>query len=91
MVVLGLIAFDYSATLIHTFPELSPHARYLSPVTAIQVLLFDTSLQNGRSAYHVDRISGLGQAIDRLERKSRSFYLASSTFEGPLRIDLILL
>lgn len=34
---------------------------------------------------------GLQEAVVRLERKSRSFYLASSTFQGQLRSDLMLL
>ena len=38
-----------------------------------------------------DQILGLQQAVDRLKKKSRSFYLASSTFSGRLRIDLIIL
>lgn len=39
----------------------------------------------------MNRITGLSQALVRLRKKSRSFYLASGVFQGRLRIDLILL
>lgn len=42
-------------------------------------------------AYDEDRIQGLSQAVERLRRKSRSFYIASGAFPGRLRIDLIVL
>ena len=91
MIVVGLIAFDFCTTLLDTYPELSPETRYPSPVKAVRILSAKTSLFKGRSDYDVDRIVGLNQAIDRLHSKSRSFYLASSTFEGPVRTDLIIL
>ncbi|KAH3943741.1 hypothetical protein HBI56_010150 [Parastagonospora nodorum] len=45
------------------------------------------------SPYKYDRarLAGLQDAVLRLKRKSRSFYLASATFPGPLRSDLLLL
>lgn len=43
------------------------------------------------SQYDHKRINGLREALGRLRRKSRSFYLASGCFQGRLRIDLILL
>jgi 15-cis-phytoene synthase/lycopene beta-cyclase len=43
------------------------------------------------SKYDDARLVGLGEAVHRLKRKSRSFYLASATFPGPLRADLLLL
>ena len=89
MVVFGLIAFDFAATLIQTFPELAPNTKYPSPIQAMKVLLASTSLINPHSAYDAERIVGLGQAVRRLRRKSRSFFLASSFFDGPLQVDLI--
>ena len=91
MIVFGSVAFDYCATIIQTYPELAPNTRYPSPIAALRVLLFNTSLLTGQSTYDADRILGLNQAVDRLRRKSRSFYLASSTFEGEVRIDLVTL
>jgi 15-cis-phytoene synthase/lycopene beta-cyclase len=41
--------------------------------------------------YDETRIIGLRDSICRLKMKSRSFYLASAAFHGPLRYDLILL
>ena len=42
-------------------------------------------------AYNEDQILGLTQAALRLQSKSRSFFLASGTFPGRLRIDLTIL
>lgn len=38
-----------------------------------------------------ERPMAFADALRRLQKKSRSFYLASAMFEGRLRIDLILL
>ncbi|KAL9086713.1 MAG: hypothetical protein Q9159_004008 [Coniocarpon cinnabarinum] len=89
MVVFGQIAFDYTLTLIHTYPELAPGTSYPSPVKAVRILLANTSLLSGHSSYDAGRIRSLQQAVARLRQKSRSFYLASATFDGPLRIELI--
>jgi 15-cis-phytoene synthase/lycopene beta-cyclase len=43
------------------------------------------------SEYDGKRIDGLREAVQRLKKKSRSFYVASGAFGGKLRIDLILL
>ena len=43
------------------------------------------------SQYDEARVDGLQDALARLRKKSRSFYLASGVFEGRLRIDLVLL
>ncbi|KAI9669015.1 MAG: hypothetical protein M1831_000607 [Alyxoria varia] len=85
LVVFGLAAFDHAMAIQHTFPELSrlPGAPVL--VRAMDVLL------QPESAYDKDRIIGLSHAIQTLQQKSRSFYLASSTFEGELRVDLVFL
>lgn len=72
--------------ILNTFPQFFPDASGRpSPLLAIRALLVPTS------AYDGERIVGLTQALQRLQKKSRSFYLASSTFEGPLRTNLILL
>lgn len=49
------------------------------------------ALLTSESHYDAERIQGLKDAVTRLSRKSRSFFLASGTFEGRTRIDLILL
>lgn len=56
-----------------------------SPALLVRALLLPAR------AYDEDRIAGLVQAVERLRRKSRSFYLASGVFPGRLRIDLIIL
>lgn len=82
----GLIAFDNALAILHAFPSLFPIVPALpSPVLLVQALLKPVH------EYDQERIEGLRQALDRLRAKSRSFYLASSVFEGRLRIDLILL
>lgn len=86
MVVFGLVAFDNALAILQTFPHLFAKVPQLpSPTLLIQALSTPTS------QYDINRIIGLKQAVARLQRKSRSFFLASSTFEGRLRIDLILL
>lgn len=84
--VFGLVAFDNTVAIFDSFPHLFPEvSAFFSPVAAIRALLLPIS------AYDSGRIVGLEQAIERLQRKSRSFFLASGAFEGRLRIDLILM
>lgn len=86
LVVFGQIAFDNAITIMEAFPALFPNpSRYPSPIAAVRALLLP------ESAYDSDRIEGFQQAVARLKKKSRSFYLASSAFSGRLRGDLILL
>ncbi|MCJ1464916.1 hypothetical protein MMC07_003531 [Pseudocyphellaria aurata] len=86
LIVFGLIAFDNALTILRAFPSLYPVVPSLpSPVLLVQALVTPTR------AYDVGRINGLQQALDRLRTKSKSFYLASSVFEGRLRIDMIAL
>ncbi|KAK3691499.1 hypothetical protein LTR37_018637 [Vermiconidia calcicola] len=86
LIVFGLVAFDNATAILNTFPA---HFRRVpdlpSPVLLVRALLLPAS------AYDDDRIIGIQQAVDRLRKKSRSFYLASSTFQGRLRIDLVIL
>lgn len=86
LIVFGLIAFDNAVAILNAFPA---HFRKVpslpSPMLLVKALLLPAI------AYDDDRILGLEQAVARLESKSRSFFLASSTFQGRLRIDLIIL
>ena len=86
LIVFGLAAFDHALAIIISFPELFPEVPETpSPKILIKALLTDPS------KYDWDRLEGMRQGVERLQKKSRSFYLASSTFSGRLRIDLILL
>jgi 15-cis-phytoene synthase/lycopene beta-cyclase len=86
MIVFGLVAFDHAMSILLLFPNLYPMMPELpSPSLLVRALLMETS------KYDSERILGIQQAAGRLQKKSRSFYLASSTFSGRLRIDLILL
>lgn len=86
MIVFGLVAFDNALAILRAFPSLFPAVPILpSPVLLVQALLTPTQV------YDMGRIAGLQQALDQLRAKSRSFYLASSVFEGRLRIDMIAL
>ena len=86
LIVFGLVAFDNALAILDAFPKHFPDRNELpSPAQLVRALLLPAA------AYFDDRILGLEQSVDRLKRKSRSFYLASSTFTGRLRIDLILL
>jgi 15-cis-phytoene synthase/lycopene beta-cyclase len=86
LVVFGMVAFDNALAVLHVFPNLFPRVpAHPGPVVLLQALF------TSPTKYHHERLQGLTEAVQRLKRKSRSFYLASSAFEGRLRIDLILL
>ena len=86
MIVFGLVAFDYALSVLHSFPNLFPDVVDLPSPALLLKALFTSS-----SAYDEARVHGLIEAVERLRKKSRSFYLASAFFEGRLGIDLILL
>ncbi|KAF2010736.1 Lycopene beta-cyclase [Aaosphaeria arxii CBS 175.79] len=86
LIIFGQIAFDHALSILYTFPDLFPDAPLLpSPLLLIRALL--TAVYR----WDEDRINGLKEAVTRLKKKSRSFYFASSTFQGQLRTDLLLL
>jgi 15-cis-phytoene synthase/lycopene beta-cyclase len=90
LIVLGLVAFDTGLSILELFPELNPKLTatdlILPPLGAsIRALLISPE------EYDQQRIQGLHNAVERLKKKSRSFYIASAVFEGRLRIDLTLL
>lgn len=86
LIVFGLVAFDNALAVLDTFsPFSSPVQEWPSPVTLIKALLMPASKYDGQ------RIVGLREAVARLQRKSRSFFLASGTFEGKIRMYLIVL
>jgi len=86
LIVFGLVAFDNAVAVLNTFPAHFPRVPSLpSPLLLVRALFVPAS------TYDDDRIIGLQQSVDRLHAKSRSFYLASSTFQGRLRIDLVIL
>lgn len=86
LVVLGMVAFDNSTAVLEAFPSVTTTVpAWPSPLLLVKALLVD------QSQYDDDRVLGISQAMSRLKRKSRSFSLASATFEGRLRIDMVLL
>ena len=86
LIVFGLVAFDNAVAIIDAFPDIFPEHHCLpSPALLIKALLLTPQ------AFDEERILGMRQAFQRLKSKSRSFYLASGTFQRRLRIDLILL
>lgn len=86
LIVSGLVAFDNAIAILNAFPAHYPRVPALpTPVLLVKALLLPAS------TYDSDRINAYSQSVSRLQRKSRSFYLASSTFSGRLRLDLILL
>ncbi|KAF2438652.1 Lycopene beta-cyclase [Karstenula rhodostoma CBS 690.94] len=86
LIVFGQLAFDNALAILYTFPKLFPSPAVLpSPIILVEALC------TSASRYDEARLTGLQEAVTRLKRKSRSFYLASSTFQGRLRADLMLL
>jgi 15-cis-phytoene synthase/lycopene beta-cyclase len=86
LIVFGQLAFDNALAVLYTFPTLFP-----SPPSLPSPALLMRALWVQPTDYDAARLAGLQDAVLRLKRKSRSFYLASSTFPGPLRADLLLL
>ncbi len=86
LVVLGLVAFDRGLAVVNTFPGLFPEV----PSNPSFLLVLRGVFSNP-DQYDIARVGGLRDAVKRLRKKSRSFYLASSAFPGRLRIDLMLL
>src|SRR5215469_5540905 len=86
LIVFGLIAFDNAIAVLDTFsPFSSLVPDWPSPVILIKALLMPASKYDGQ------RILGLQEAVIRLKGKSRSFFLASGTFEGKIRLYLVVL
>ncbi|KAF2103971.1 terpenoid synthase [Rhizodiscina lignyota] len=86
LIVFGLVAFDNALAVLHMSPKLFPVIpAWPSPILLVKALLTPVP------SYDEERLQGLRDAVARLSKKSRSFYLASGTFEGRTRIDLILL
>ncbi|KAK2600490.1 hypothetical protein N8I77_010018 [Diaporthe amygdali] len=86
LIVFGLGAFDNALAIIDAFPDVFESAPECpKPTMLIKALFIFWSPERK------ERIRGIQEAVERLCRKSRSFYLASSTFAGRLRIDLVLL
>lgn len=86
LIVFGQVAFDNALSILHTFPDLFP-----DPPVVPSPLMLLRALFTPSSKYDEARLLGLQEAVARLQRKSRSFYLASSTFQGEIRSDLLLL
>lgn len=86
LVVFGIAAFDKAVAICDAMPELFPQ-----PADSLPIVSLLKARVLSSSAYNMDRINGIREAVARLQRKSRSFYIASSVFPGRLRIDLTLL
>ena len=86
LIVFGLATFDQYLAIIYASPHLFPTIpRYPTPLMLVHSRLLSTSQLD------YDRIDGIADAVERLKKKSRSFYLANALFSGRLRIDLITL
>jgi 15-cis-phytoene synthase/lycopene beta-cyclase len=86
LIVFGQLAFDNALSILYAFPTLFPDPAVLPSPAILMRALFTSPSQ-----YDEARLTGLQEAVLRLKRKSRSFYLASSTFQGQIRSDLMLL
>lgn len=86
LIVFGIAAFDKAVAVCDAFPELFP-----KPADSLPIMDLLRARVTPTSAYDMKRIVGIKEAVTRLQKKSRSFYIASSVFPGRLRIDLTLL
>ncbi|EPS43714.1 hypothetical protein H072_2316 [Dactylellina haptotyla CBS 200.50] len=87
LITFGQLAFDHALAVINGFPETFNFEIPSWP----SVFLMISGLSLRVKQYPSKRILDLRDAIVKLQHKSRSFSLASSVFEGRLRIDLVLL
>lgn len=86
LIVFGQLAFDVALSILTVNPDALPQGKGLpSPALLTRALFLPLS------KYDTDRLTGLKEAVTRLREKSRSFYLASSAFQGQIRTDLLLL
>lgn len=86
LIVFGLVGLDRGMAVLDTFPEMFPiNSGQISPTLLAKAILTNPE------KYDMKRVRGIREAVSTLQRKSRSFYLASSVFPGRVRIDLILL
>lgn len=86
LIVFGIAAFDKAVAICDVHPE-----KFLEPADSLPVLSLLKARVMSTSEYDMGRVRGIRDAVTRLRRKSRSFYIASSVFPGRLRIDLTLL
>ncbi|KAH8171652.1 squalene/phytoene synthase domain-containing protein [Sarocladium implicatum] len=86
LVVFGIAAFDKAVAVCDTFPD-----KFERPADALPVPELLRARFTSPRSYDMHRINGIKEAVSRLQKKSRSFYIASSVFPGRLRIDLTLL
>ncbi|KZZ99163.1 BcPHS1, phytoene synthase [Moelleriella libera RCEF 2490] len=86
LVVLGQVAFDHAIAILEACPETFPLVPSIpSPALLMRALFTDPASSEKARA----RIEAFQDAQNRLNKKSRSFFLASSFFRGRLRQDLI--
>lgn len=86
LVVFGIAAFDKAVAVCDAMPDIFPQ-----PADALPIVSLLKARVLSPAQYDMRRIVGIREAVTRLQRKSRSFYIASSVFPGRLRIDLTLL
>lgn len=86
IIVCGLTCTEHYMAVLITFPSLFPS---LPPYPPPSLLL--SALTTPEDDYPADRLLGMKDAVDRLRGKSRSFWVASSAFDGRLRVDLLML
>ncbi|KAJ6262054.1 hypothetical protein Dda_2857 [Drechslerella dactyloides] len=87
LITFGQLAFDHTLAVLNGFPEIFLTAIPSWPSIGLLVRGLSIPVKD----YPARRILGLRNAVSKLNGKSRSFSLASSVFEGRLRIDLTLL
>ncbi len=92
LIIFGQVAFDrgYCILTMMTLnpPSASPNKLFLSAPSSVIASSAITSryMDNDTVIHHLDYLHDTSVI---LKQKSRSFWTASSIFEGPLRVDLI--
>ncbi|KAF2199022.1 Lycopene beta-cyclase [Delitschia confertaspora ATCC 74209] len=86
LITFSQIAFDNALSVLSAFQNLYPNSSALpSPLLLVQALLLPAS------SYDPNRIHALQEAAERLQQKSQSLYIVSSSFQCRLRTEFLLL
>ncbi|GAP92111.1 putative phytoene synthase [Rosellinia necatrix] len=86
LIALGMAALDKGAAVLDTLPGTrAGGSRKASLVSLVRATFMNPN------KYNMKRIRGIRKAIETIQKRSQSFYLASSLFTGRLRTDLVLL
>ncbi|KAF7594824.1 hypothetical protein BBP40_008154 [Aspergillus hancockii] len=87
LIVFGLVSIDYAISI-----ATCQQVQSMKPTKTVP-LYFQILIRFVTDKYNLDKqfVNGLAESVAHLSASSQSMYMGSAMFQGPLRIDLILL